>query len=86
MNDHLSQRMLVYELKHAIDRCVRRPWDAMARRHLEDVVRGNPHGVRSRHVLYNIGRGRREWLAAASLRESPRGEKSLRRVCTTRAR
>jgi hypothetical protein len=60
--DKLSQRALVYELKHAIDRVMRRPWDSQAQQHLMRLIVENPHSVRASHVRYNIGRARREFL------------------------
>jgi len=62
--EQISQRQLVYELKHAIDVCRRRPWDLRARAHLDRLVAENPRGIESSHVRYNIGRVRRAWLAA----------------------
>ncbi len=62
--DRLGHRALVYELKHAIDRCMRRPWDTVAQGHLDDLIAQNPRSVRASHVLYNIGRARRDWLEA----------------------
>lgn len=61
--DRLSQRLLVYELRHAIDRVMRRPFDTVARRHLDTLIADNPRSTRASHVLYNIGATRREFLA-----------------------
>ena len=60
--DRLGQRILVYELRHAIDRCMKRPWDTVARQHLDTLIEQNPRSTFSTHVLYNIGMARREWL------------------------
>jgi hypothetical protein len=61
--DKLSQRVLVWDLRHAIDRVMRRPWDTVARQHLDSLIDENPHSVRASHVLYNIGIVRRNFLA-----------------------
>ncbi len=64
MTRELGQRQLVYELKHAIDRCRRRrrPWLRIAFHHLDTLIEENPRGVQAAHVRYNIGVARREWL------------------------
>lgn len=67
--DKLGQRQLVYELSHAIDRCVRKPWDTTAAAHLDRLLADNPRSSRSGHVLYNIGVFRRAYLE----RRAPRG-------------
>lgn len=77
--DRLSQRQLVYELKHAIDRVMRRPWDTRAQGHLDDVLAENPRSSRSGHVLYNIGAFRREWLEKSRPRLVRHGDRPLRR-------
>ena len=62
--DKLGQRQLVYELKHAIDRCMRRPWDRAAHERLDTLIDDNPRSFHSTHVLHNIGLSRRRWLTA----------------------
>lgn len=56
----IPQRQLVFELKHAIDVCQRRPYDQRAARHLAQLT--DDPGAWSRHVQHNIGKQRAEWL------------------------
>jgi hypothetical protein len=58
----ISQRQLVFELKHAIDVCLRRPGDSRAAAHLDQLITDNPRGVFSRHVTYNLGKERVHFL------------------------
>lgn len=64
--DKLGQRQLVFELKHAIDRCRRRRKHGSFHRvsivNLERLILENPTGIHAVHVRYNIGVARREWL------------------------
>lgn len=60
--DRISQERLVYELRVAIDRCVRRPWDTQAQGALRRLLAANPRSARSSHVTYNLGRTRVAWL------------------------
>lgn len=71
--DRLSQERLVYELRVAIDRCVRRPWDTRARGALRRLLADNPRSATSTHVTYNLGKARAGWLrqfAATDARSS----------------
>lgn len=71
--DRLSQERLVYELRVAIDRCVRRPWDTRARGALRRLLADNPRSATSTHVTYNLGKTRAGWLrqfAATDARSS----------------
>jgi hypothetical protein len=65
--DTLPQDDLVPALRDAIDAVriadpLRGPSPA-ARRKLRRMIRENPHGVRTPHVLHNIGKARAQWLA-----------------------
>lgn len=64
--DSMSQPELVRELKQAIDAArIADPVTGInpsARRRLRRLIRENPTSVRSFHVLYNIGRSRKDWI------------------------
>lgn len=63
-NEQMSQRRLVEELRISIDsvRSKAHP-PATAMQRVSELVNGNPKGVQAIHVLHNLGRARREWLA-----------------------
>jgi hypothetical protein len=58
----LPQRRLAYELRIAIDRAVRSPQPRFIDKVVK-LVQENPRGMKSQHVLHNLGVGRREALA-----------------------
>lgn len=58
--DTLPQRVLVYDLKRAIDLI---PRDRLAATRVRQLVNDNPRSARSGHVLRNLGIARRETLA-----------------------
>lgn len=58
----LPQRILAYELRIAIDRCMRSSDQRFVER-LQRLVGDNPRGVWSSHVQHNLGVARRAWLA-----------------------
>ena len=60
----IPQRRLAYELRIAIDRCIRSPGDARFMDRLVSLVDENPRGVWSTHVQHNLGVTRRSWLVA----------------------
>lgn len=64
--DTMSQAALVRELKPAIDAVrIADPVGGVhpsARRRLRRLIRENPTSIQSFHVLYNIGRERKQWL------------------------
>lgn len=60
--DTIPQVQLAFELRHAIDRVRRRPWDSNSVHHLDDLIAANPRSVRSTHVAYNIGKVRYGWM------------------------
>lgn len=58
--DKLPQRVLVHDLKRAIDLI---PRDRQAVTRVRKLVEENPRSARSTHVVRNIGRGRAATLA-----------------------
>lgn len=66
----MPQRRLSYELRIAIDRCMRSD-DRRYGDRLRSLLDDNPRGVWSSHVQHNLGGARRAWLA-----EFARGEPS----------
>jgi hypothetical protein len=62
--DTIPQEQLAYELRRAIDRAVRRPWDTPTLELIARLIAENPRSVRSIHVMHNLGAARCEWLAA----------------------
>jgi hypothetical protein len=77
--DQHSQRQLLYELRHAIDRAMRRPSDTQAIARVQQLLAENPRSASSSHVTHNLGIARRAWLA--HLPSSPEG-RSLGRFST----
>lgn len=65
----LPQRVLVYELRIAIDRAMAQPRFEQA---VWDLVYENPRGWQSSHVRHNLGVRRRAWLAASLNRRHAR--------------
>jgi hypothetical protein len=60
MNE-LPQRRLALELRYAID-IARRVNSEASYARVKELIAGNPHNVRSRHVEHNLGVGRIDWL------------------------
>ena len=58
--DKLPQRVLVHDLKRAIDSI---PRDRQGVKRVRQLVEENPRSARSTHVVRNIGRSRAEMLA-----------------------
>ena len=66
--DNISQRQLLLELRNLIDLArgfryfhwTTEPLVTMM--NIRYLVERNPHGARSKHVLYNLAPSRREWL------------------------
>lgn len=65
--DALPQDKLALQLRNAIDEArIADPikgTDGAARRRLRKLIRENPTSVRSPHVMHQIGKLRREWMA-----------------------
>ena len=59
--DKIPQRVLVHEMKRAIDLI---PRDTGAVTRLRHLIEENPRSARSSHVLRNLGRGRVAILTA----------------------
>jgi len=59
--DELPQRQLALELRYAID-IARRVNSEASYARVKELIVGNPHNVRSRHVEHNLGVGRLAWL------------------------
>lgn len=57
----LSQRVLALELRYAIDVARVKP-TANAFGRVKALIEANPHGAASRHVEYNLGVARMEWM------------------------
>lgn len=73
----MPQRRLSYELRIAIDRCVRSD-DRRYGERLVRLVEANPRGVWSSHVQHNLGVSRRTWLVAFAARNSLRVAATLK--------
>lgn len=61
-DDATAQRTLIYELKYEIDRAIRTPAPHLVARVIQ-LVTENPHGVRTKFVLYNLSKVRNRWLS-----------------------
>ncbi len=77
--DKLPQRVLVHDLKRAIDLI---PRDRQAVKRVRQLVKENPRSARSTHVVRNLGRARAETLAyligePLSRRVTPRAGEAL---------
>lgn len=63
MTDRLPQRVLLYELKRAIDRARHSPQPRWVEAALK-LVEENPNGMKSKHITHNLGAERLAWLRA----------------------
>jgi hypothetical protein len=65
-DDTTAQLTLSYELKYEIDRVIRTPAPHLVARVIR-LVTDNPHGVRTKFVLHNLGKTRNRWLSDAHI-------------------
>jgi len=77
-NETLSQKELIYRYRILLDEAMRTPPDKRrtARKGLANgkillLVKENPVSTGSKHVMWNIGKARREWLLAFLAQEYP---------------
>lgn len=77
-NESLSQLELIYRYRILLDEAMRTPPDkrrtirgAYARGKILALVQQNPVSTGSKHVMWNIGKARREWLLAFLTQEYP---------------
>ena len=77
-NDTISQRELIYRLRILLDEAMRTPPDRRrmmrssgAKDKLVVLVKENPASTGSKHVMWNIGKSRREWLLEFLKQEYP---------------
>jgi hypothetical protein len=68
----IPQRRLAYELRIAIDRCMRQPGERRFRDRLMRLIEENSDGVWSSHVQHNLGVTRRTWVDANIARPASR--------------
>ena len=76
MNDQLPQRVLLYELKRAIDRARHSPQPRWVEA-VDALVEENPNGMKSKHITHNLGAARLEWLRAHARSMRPSDSDSL---------
>jgi hypothetical protein len=76
--DTISQRELIYRLRILLDEAMRTPPDrrrtarsSSAKDKLLVLVKENPASTGRKHVMWNIGKSRREWLLEFLKQEYP---------------